>query len=627
MHLRSSTLILLTLTVACTLPIDEDQQSPALGKADSFGEQTDLWVGALPGPDGTRFRVWAPHADRVFVAGEFNHWDATADELEVEQAGMFSATVDDAAVGDQYKFVIEHQGELLWRTDPRGLRMVDDETRNSVIHDPSAYAWNDGGFVPPPFDEMVIYEMHVGSFTTDPDLGHGTWNSAISGLDHLRDLGINVIEMMPVAENPGPNGWGYGPIAPYATESGYGGPDDLKRFIDEAHARDIAVLIDWVPNHLIEDNIQVDFDGDTRGGKGIYFYPDDRRNTPWGPRPDFSSPDVRDWQQDLLALWLGNYHFDGARVDSTVTLRRSDTGDLPESWAHMQQLNRLVDSTDSRKIMIAEDLQGNDWLNRSIDGGGAGFDSQWDESLFWSLFDAVRQTADENRDMGRIADSLRHNFLGRASHRVIYSENHDKVPSDRQTRLPHAISPDSPEDYWARKRSTLAAAVLLTAPGIPMLFQGQEMLETAGFDFPVPAPLDWSRRDRFPGIVALYRDLIAMRTGAHDKTAGLTGDGVDVFHVNNDAKVIAYRRWNEAGRDDVIVLANFSNVAFDSYWIGLPAGGQWRVRFNSDASLYSPDFSNHPSNDLWAQAIERDGQPYRGELGIGPYSVVVISRD
>ena len=192
--------------------------------------------------------------------------------------------------------------------------------------------------------------------------------------------------------------------------------------------------------------------------------------------------------------------------------------------------------------------------------------------------------------------------------------------------MPQEIDGDKPDSWFAQKRSTLAAALVFTAPGIPMLFQGQEFLQGEWFRDDVP--LDWHQRDEFRGIVRLYRDLAYLRLNRYGTTRGLGGQFVNVFNVNDAMNMIAFQRWDQHGpQDDVVVVMNFSTEARDGYDIGLPAQGLWRVRFNSDAHHYSQSFANHATEDVQAQNEARDGMPCRGRLNIGPYSAVVLSQD
>ncbi|HYR57090.1 MAG TPA: alpha amylase C-terminal domain-containing protein, partial [Chthoniobacteraceae bacterium] len=218
--------------------------------------------------------------------------------------------------------------------------------------------------------------------------------------------------------------------------------------------------------------------------------------------------------------------------------------------------------------------------------------------------------------------------------RVVYTENHDKVghPKDeafgiRQKRLPSLIDTGNPESVFAKKRSTLAAAIMLTTPGIPMLFQGQEMLETRDFEFETRAPVDFDRVTKFPGIVQMYRDLIALRRNIAGKSNGLTGQHINVFHQDDGNKTLAYHRWENGGAgDDVVVVANFSDAPLPNLNIGFPRGGQWHVRFNGGASVYDPSFINGDSFDTTANPGGRDGLNFNANVGVGPYAVVILSQ-
>ena len=175
-------------------------------------------------------------------------------------------------------------------------------------------------------------------------------------------------------------------------------------------------------------------------------------------------------------------------------------------------------------------------------------------------------------------------------------------------------------------RSTLAAAVVFTAPGIPMIFMGQEFLEWGAWSD--ATPLDWSKADRFSGIRTLDRDLIKLRRNGFGATRGLCGQGLHVHDVNNQDKVVGYHRWDLGGpRDDVVVIANFANCGFFPYKVGLPRGGVWRIRFNSDWSGYSPAFTNFGSFDLFAAQENFNDMPFSGTVGIGPYTALVLSQD
>jgi 1,4-alpha-glucan branching enzyme len=192
--------------------------------------------------------------------------------------------------------------------------------------------------------------------------------------------------------------------------------------------------------------------------------------------------------------------------------------------------------------------------------------------------------------------------------------------------MPEKIAWGRADSWEARKRSTLGAVLVFTSPGIPMIFMGQEFLQTG--EWTDAAQLEWDRATRFAGIRRLYRDLIRLRRDWHGTTRGLRGQGVQVHHVNDADKLVGFHRWDRGGPgDDVVVLANCSARAFDGYRLGVPRGGIWRVRFNSDWRGYSPAFGDQASFDAVAAGPGADGYPAAVSLGIGPYSCVILSQD
>ena len=583
-------------------------------------------MGSVVYSGGVTFRVWAPNATTVAVAGDFNSWSGTANPLAAESSGgLWSVDVGTAAVDDEYKFVIDG---TLWNNDPWARRLTN-SSGNSIVVDDSGYSWT--SFTGPSWDEMVIYEMHIGTFNDTAGGNPGTWDSAVSKLGHLEDLGVNAVEVMPICEFASDFSWGYNPAAPFAPESIYGTPTDMRDFIDECHQRGIAVLIDVVYNHLGPSDLDMwQFDGWSTGGMGgIYFFQDWRASTPWGDtRPDYGRTEVRSFLKENALYWLTDLNADGLRWDSTVNIRTQNNGsggDISDGWSLMQYINNEIDSPYAGKISIAEDLQNNAWLTKTTGAGGAGFDSQWDAQFVHPIRDAIIVSSDSSRNMYSVRDAITHNYNSSALQRVIYTESHDEV-ANGSSRVPEEIWPGNASSWYSKKRSTLGAGIVFTSPGIPMIFEGQEFLED-GY-FADTDPIDWSKASTNSGIVDLYTDLIALRRNTAGHTAGLRGANVNVHHINNTAKVIAYHRWQNGGAgDDVIVVANFSSTAYSSYNIGFPSSGIWKVRFNSDWSGYDSGFDNTASNNTTAVSGSKDGMSYNANVGIGPYTVIVLSKD
>jgi 1,4-alpha-glucan branching enzyme len=456
----------------------------------------------------------------------------------------------------------------------------------------------------------------------------GTFRSAAEKLEYLAGLGINAIELMPVAEFPGDVSWGYNLSQPMAPESAYGTPEDLKAFIDGAHARGMAVIIDVVMSHWGPNDLSMwCFDGDCLGNGGPYFYTDYRANTPWGnTRPDYGRGEVRSYIKDTVMMWLHEYRADGLRWDGTKyirTLSGDGTGDLPDGYSLLQWVN---DNAHAQpwKIQIAEDFGVGDPITAATSTGGAGFDSQWDGAFVHPVRDAVIPLDDSSRSMASVAGAITHLFNGQASRRVVYTESHDEVANGQQ-RLPEMIWPGNAGSWAAKKRSTLAAAVTFSSPGIPLIFQGQEFLSRGYFQAGVP--LDWSYLGWYPGINQLYRDLAHLRRNWGNNTRGLRGDHVNVFHLDDRDKVLAWHRWDQGGPgDDVVVVANFSNTWFPNYTVGMPRRGYWYLRFNSDWNGYSPDFGNTATFDTSANGGPMDGLGQSASFQLGPYSAVMFSQ-
>jgi 1,4-alpha-glucan branching enzyme len=592
-------------------------------------------MGSILYPGGATFRVWAPNAASVAVAGSFNNWSKQTNPLAAEGNGYWSTDVAGAQPGHGYKYVIVHASTELnpWRPDPYGQAMAT-SIGHTLLYDPD-FDWGSGSFRMPGWDELVIYELHIGTYSDEQGGGPGRLTSVVGRLDHLVELGVNAIQLLPPAEFPGGFSWGYNPSSIFTVETDYGGPDALKRLIRAAHERGLAVICDVVYNHFgTGDAALWRFDGWHRGDKGgIYYYSDWRDLTPWGhTRPDYGRPEVRQFLRDNALLWLEEYRFDGLRWDATSYIRNVHGGgdpgaDLPDGWELMRWINDEIDSRQPWKLSIAEDMQNNEWITRPTGAGGAGFDTQWDAGFLHPVRQALTRTWDQDRDLDAVADAIQHRYNGDALQRVVYTESHDEVAtSNGKRRLPEDIDPGHAGSWYARKRSTLGAVLVFTVPGIPMIFQGQELLEDGSWHD--DDPVDWSKQARNAGIVQLYRDLIALRRNRDSTTGGLRGQHAHVHHLNDTDKVLAFHRFAGGGpRDSVVVVVNLANRGYARYTIGMPRAGRWRVRFNSDWAGYDPGFGHQDSFDTVTRPGGMDSMPYAADIGLGPYSAVILSQD
>ncbi|MFZ1399944.1 MAG: alpha-amylase family glycosyl hydrolase [Candidatus Promineifilaceae bacterium] len=595
-------------------------------------------MGAIPHAEGTVFRVWAPHAEAVHVTGSFNNWHRSQIPLAREENGCWSTNVPEARIGDTYKFVLKHNGQHLLRTDPYA-KDVRAPYQDGVVHNgfvpgvETAVSTPSTPFQPPALPELVIYELHVGTFGQADGQPPYDFDAVINKLPYLRILGINAIELMPVKAFPGLLSWGYNPNYPFAISQVYGGAEGLKRLVNAAHAQGIAVIVDVVYNHFGPQELGLwQFDGwQQHGLGGIYFYNDWRSKTPWADtRPDYGRPEVRQYIRDNVRMWLDEYQIDGLRWDATSYIRNAHGHDgdpganIPEGWVLMQGINGEMQQHNPRHIRIAEDLQANKWLTEPIEAGGAGFNSQWDSKFVHPIRQAIMTPRDKERNMLAVRDALLFRYGADVFSRVIYTESHDEVANGK-ARVVHEVAVADGGEALAASRAALGAALVFTAPGVPMIFQGQEFLEDGWFDD--KRPLDWQKAEQNSGMVALYRHLIALRRNLHGQTRGLSGQSINVFHVNDAAKLIAFHRWHHGGPgDDVIVVANFANRVLTDYKLGFPRGGDWLVQFNSDLKAYHPSFSSHHVGTVTAVPGAYDQLAYSGTLSIGPYSVLILSQ-
>jgi len=595
-----------------------------------MSEETKIkGMGSILHADGVAFRVWAPHAQHVSVIGSFNDWDGSKHPMRPEENGYWYANIAEAHASDQYLFLLSTQSGEFKRIDPYA-REVTSSIGNAIVHD-TRFDWQGDDFTIEPWNELVIYELHVGTFNDQEDISHkGEFSSISARLGHLKKLGVNAIQIMPIGEFAGERSWGYNPSNIFSVDGEYGGPLAFKQFIKRAHQEGIAVILDVVYNHLGPSDLDLwQFDGWSENGRGgIYFYNDDRAITPWGEtRPDYGRGEVRQYLLDNAMMWLDEYHVDGIRFDCTQFIRMvndSDKQDIPEGWSLLQWINSEIKQKFPGCITIAEDLQNNRWITKEVGAGGAGFASQWDAMFVHPIRQAVVTIQDEQRSLDAIRDAILYRYNDDAFDRVVYSESHDEV-ANGHARVPQEINPNDPKGWYSKKRSTLAAAMVFTSPGIPMLFQGQEFLEGGWFRDTVP--VDWDQCAEFHGIVRLYRDLIRLRSNHEGFTRGLCGQFTQVYHLNNERKVIAFHRWDKGGAsDDVVIVANFSHEAQNDYVVGFPAEGAWKLRFNSDWEGYNDDFGNHPSRDIVANEGASDGLPCYASVSIGAYSVVIFSQ-
>lgn len=614
-------------------------------------------MGAVVQPGGVSFRVWAPNATAVALGGDLTHpgvvqptkwqeWPMARDAAAGPGAAYWSIFVPGAVADTLYKFKITNPAAdttditSFWpyRHDPyandaTAIEFLPTGPGNSVVVD-QRFDWSKDNFQTPGWNELVIYELHIGTFNRTSSGVQGTFADAKAKLQYVADLGFNAIEVMPAFDFDTTTSMGYNPALPFAMANAYGTLSAMKQFIAAAHAVGIAVLLDVVYNHFgpgLESCLR-NFDGTANAGwQGIYFYQDNRMFTPFGSRPDFGRGEVRQYIRDHgIAFCLQQLHADGLRLDSTIGIRHNvegfgDTGPNEDGRTLLRWLGEDKRSSQPGKLLVAEDLQNDSTVTQDALFGGIGLDAQWDNWFLGRLRQMMFAPNDADRGLGDVTGAVAkaYNSSG-AFQRVVYLESHDEAHNN--TRIPDKIVPGDADGYFARKRSLLGATLMMTSPGIPMIFMGQEFLEYQPWSDSSGFSLDWSRVTTFSGIVSAYRRLAQLRRNWDNNTRGLRGGQTQIIWADPGTGVMVYRRSDVTGPgDDVIVVANLSNASYGSYNIGFPAAGTWFLRFDSDWQGYSSDFGNIGYNTT-ADGGPNMGQPFSGNVGLNAYSALIYSQ-
>jgi maltooligosyltrehalose trehalohydrolase len=417
----------------------------------------------------TDFEVWAPKASRVQA-----YVDGRLHDMAAAPGGWWAVRVPGTDPQARYAFGLD-RGEPL--PDPRSPRQPDGPLGASQRYDHAAFEWTDAVWRGNPLPASVIYELHVGTFTAD-----GTFDAASKQLDHLVDLGVTAVELMPVASFPGQRGWGYDGVGLWAVHEPYGGPDGLKRFVDACHARGLAVLLDVVYNHVGVGNRLADF--------GPYFT--DAHVTPWGPAINLDHPgadEVRAFITSNAMMWLRDYHLDGLRLDAVHALEDSGSVHLLEQLT--ADVRALATRLNRELVLIAESDANDPRLVAAPDAGGYGLDGVWNDDFHHAVHAAI--TAERQgyySDFGSLAglaktmtrvfyhDGTWSTFRGRSHGRPVdvlhvpayrfigYLQDHDQVGNRAAgDRITASLSPDMLK---------VGAGLVLTAPFTPMLFMGEE---------------------------------------------------------------------------------------------------------------------------------------------------------
>lgn len=513
------------------------------------------------------FNLFAPYNKAAALVGSFSNWKDIP--MEKGEDGYFRTKVELEDGTYQYKFHVQSKSwffepdQWVYVNDPYATD-IDNPTQNGVVRIKGGqrivdtYVWQHDDKPLPADRELVIYEMHVGDFSggEDDPYARGKYVHVIEKLDYLCDLGINAIELMPIKEYPGDHSWGYNPRYFFATESSYGTTADLKRLIDECHARGIRVIMDGIYNHSEAESPLTQIDHD-------YWYhhsPRDPENN-WGPEFNYEFFDeklqtypARRFVGDTVRFWIEEYHTDGIRYDAARQIANYD---------FMHWIVGEAKKTASMKPFynIAEHIPETTSIT-NVDGP---MDACWHDSFRHVLTVHICGDTFDLEQLKDVIDAKRQGFMG-ATNVVNYLTNHD------HNHIMAELADRNIFDEEAFKRAKLGVSILMTAVGIPLIWMGEEFGEYK-YKTPDQAKIEWPllKNDQNQSLHDYYKGLINLRKNNH----ALYTENIEFFHENPEDKVLAYTRWNDEG-SRVVVVANFSENFLAGYRIpSFPAAGKW----------------------------------------------------
>lgn len=591
----------------------------------------------LVGGGGATFRAWAPRAASVYINGTFGGTPRTGQTVDLLMAkdatGYWTGFVAEAVDGDLYRFWVNGAGSSGYKRDPYARQLATDNpfpNCSCQIRSASAYPWHDSAFVTPDFSDMIVYQLHVGTYAPSSLNAPSTFLDVIGKIEYLAALGINALQPLPIDEmetdpSMGYNGADYfSPDFPYivsgqAALSGYlttinrllgakgfpplqinditPGPAQLRAMVDLCHLYGIAVVFDVVYNHAggFEGDDQSLYFWDRAAGtndnnQSLYFT---NQGLAGGLSFALWNNDVRQFIINSAHYYIEEFHVDGFRYDeiSALLSMNEDSGwsfccDLTNTLRYIKP--RLLQNAEYWPFEFQNYPRPSPLIVAPTSGGGTGFDVLQHDGLRGAVRGAVQSASFGQSaaiDFDAIAGNLYPQGFTHGWQAVPCVENHDIVKVGADPRIPALADGSNHRSWYARSRSRFATGLLLTAPGIPQLFMGQEFLEDKQWSWdPSSSNLIWwagLNTGTDPAMVNHLRftqDLIRLRWNY----PALRGDNINPFHVHNQNRVIAFHRWLEGSGQDVIVVATLAEDTWYNYGIGFPFAGPWREVFNSD---------------------------------------------
>ncbi len=644
-------------------------------------------LGANLGAGGATFRVWAPTAQAVYLAGTFSsglsNWVSASNPapgsdwlLTKDANGYWAGFLAGVGDGDLYKFYVggEPGGSSGYKRDPYARELTASSTFpvgvNCIVRSATSYPWHDQGFVTPDFSDLIIYQLHIGVFAPATYPNNGTFLDVITKIPYLVALGINLLQPLPVTECKEIHDLGYDGADLFSPDSVYtvydsaalagylktingllagkgfapltvaqitGGPNQLKAMVDLCHVYGIAVAFDVVYNHA------GGFMGDD---ECLYFWdrqanPADNNNSLYftnvgvvgGLAFALWQAPVRQFLIDNASFFVNEFHADAFRYDEISLLLGADNAN---GWLFCQNLTDTLRALKNRLLQNAEYWPGEysapvSSIVQPSNQGGAGFDTVQHDALRLAIRGAIQSSSFGQSsfvNMDAIRDSLYPPALPWAWNAVPCVENHDVVKVGCDVRMPVLADGADAQSFYARSRSKVATGLLLAAPGIPHLFMGQEFLENRQWtDDPTVQSnlLEWVALDS--GNKAMGDQLRFTQDFIRLRwnQPAFRGQNIDAFYASNADRVVAFHRWLDGVGQDVVVVASLNDHPFFGYQLGFPRSGHWGELFNSDVyDNWVNPLAVGNYGGVEAAGGSLHGLPYSAAITIPPRAILVF---